>query len=127
MNGMSHNRPASVFRWRADDGRTLNAGLVALGFSGDPDQYCKETLYFCDFQGGSGPPAPSGSAHVMLIIHLCWILTIFLVTLFFLVIGEISYLFMFPQIYIKLDFFNFFTLIFGDNFFIINFSHLCSR
>ena len=27
-------------RWRADDGPTLNAGLVALWFLGDPDQYC---------------------------------------------------------------------------------------
>ena len=34
-------------------------------FSGVPDQYCKETLHFCDFSGGggSGPPAPSGSTH----------------------------------------------------------------
>ena len=41
-----------AFRCRADDDPTLNAGLVALcGFSGDPDQYCKETLYFSDFSG----------------------------------------------------------------------------
>ena len=26
--------------WRADDGTTLNAGLVACDFSGDQDQYC---------------------------------------------------------------------------------------
>ena len=37
-------------------------------FSGDPDQYYKETLYFVIFQGGliftsgSPPPTPSGSA-----------------------------------------------------------------
>ena len=37
------------FRWRADNGPTLNAGLVALGFSGDLDLYCLKTLYFCDF------------------------------------------------------------------------------
>ena len=43
-----------AFRWCADDGPTLNAGLVAW----DPDQYCKETLYFCDFKGGSGPCPP---------------------------------------------------------------------
>ena len=29
-----------AFRWRADDGPTLNAGLVAFSFPGDPDQYC---------------------------------------------------------------------------------------
>ena len=47
------------FRWRADDGPTLNPGLVASGFSGDPDQYCYETIYLCDFSGwggGYGPP-----------------------------------------------------------------------
>ena len=29
-----------ALRWRADDGPTLNAGLVAFRISGDPDQYC---------------------------------------------------------------------------------------
>ena len=43
-----------AFRWRADDGPTLNVGLVALWLSGDPDQYCEETLYFRDFSGGGG-------------------------------------------------------------------------
>ena len=55
-----------AFRWRADNDPTLNAGLVACDFSGEPDQYCKETLYFCYFLGGTGPPAPpppSGSTH----------------------------------------------------------------
>ena len=33
---------------------TLNARLKALWFSGDSDQYCKETLYFCDLGGGGG-------------------------------------------------------------------------
>ena len=34
-------------------------------FSGDPDQYCSETLYFCDFSGGGVrlPVPPSGPAH----------------------------------------------------------------
>ena len=43
----------------------LNADMVACGFSGNPDQYCYEILYFCAFSGGGGgPPAPlSGSAH----------------------------------------------------------------
>ena len=29
-----------AFPWRADDDPTLNAGLVALSFLGDQDQYC---------------------------------------------------------------------------------------
>ena len=37
---MGYHRPASQNSWRADDGPTLNAGLVALRFSGVPDQYC---------------------------------------------------------------------------------------
>ena len=28
-------------------------------FSGDPDQYCKETLYFYDFSGGPDPLSPA--------------------------------------------------------------------
>ena len=47
-----------AFCWRADDGPTLNAGLVATG---DPDKYCIETLYFfLIFQRGGGgwPPIP---------------------------------------------------------------------
>ena len=42
--------PTSMLTWQLCD------------FLWDPDQYCKETLYFCDFSGG---PAPSGSAHVV--------------------------------------------------------------
>ena len=41
-----------AFYWRADDAR-------------DSDQYCKETLHFCAFQGGGGVQTtypPSGSA-----------------------------------------------------------------
>ena len=34
-----------AFRWRADDGPTLNAGFVAFWFLGDSDHYCQETLY----------------------------------------------------------------------------------
>ena len=29
-----------AFCWHPDDGLALNSGLVALRFSGDPDQYC---------------------------------------------------------------------------------------
>ena len=50
--------PESYVRgWRADNGPTLNAGLVAKNcdFSGDLDQYFLETLFFCDFSGGPGP------------------------------------------------------------------------
>ena len=28
------------------------------GFTGDPDQYCLETLYFCDFSEGGGVQTP---------------------------------------------------------------------
>ena len=45
--------------YRADDGSSFNAGLVTLYFSKDPDKYCLETLYFCDYSGwGSGPLSP---------------------------------------------------------------------
>ena len=41
----------------------MSCGLAVLLFSGDQDQYCKETLYFVICQGGgSRPTAPSGSA-----------------------------------------------------------------
>ena len=39
------NAIVMAFRWRADNGPSLNAGLVALCFSEDPDQYCLETLF----------------------------------------------------------------------------------
>ena len=60
-----HHRPTSEkpFKLRfaccADDGQTLNAGMVALWFSGDPDQYYLGTIYFCDFSGvGVRTPCP---------------------------------------------------------------------
>ena len=34
------NQRNAIFHWRADDGPTLNAGLVVLRISGDPVQYC---------------------------------------------------------------------------------------
>ena len=57
--GPQRNAIFMAFCWRADAGQKLNAGLVAFfcDFSGNPDQYCKETLYFLIFQG-SGPPLP---------------------------------------------------------------------
>ena len=56
LNGPSSARQRNAnemaFRWRAGAGPTLNARLVALWFSGNPDQYCKQTLYFfVIFQG----------------------------------------------------------------------------
>ena len=56
----------NVFRLRADDGPTLNAGMVVLRISGDQVQMCYEILYLCDFSGGGGvqtPCPPSGSVH----------------------------------------------------------------
>ena len=41
-----------------DDGPPLNAGLKALPFSLGPDQYCLETLYFCDFRCPDSLPPP---------------------------------------------------------------------
>ena len=38
--GPPTKRHLMAIRWRADDGPTLNAGLVALWFPWDPDQYC---------------------------------------------------------------------------------------
>ena len=53
----------------ADGGPTLNAGLVALYFFMGSGPVLLRSLYFCDFSEGegSGPPTPSGSAHVSFI------------------------------------------------------------
>ena len=52
-----------AFRWRADDGPTLNAGLVASIFQGMACIACKPYI-FVIFQGGVRTPSPpSGSAH----------------------------------------------------------------
>ena len=66
----AHQRNAikMAFRWRADDGPKLNAGLVAAIFQGI--RTCIIRKPFVIFQGGGGgpnplsPPPPSGSAHV---------------------------------------------------------------
>ena len=57
-SALQRNAIEMAFRWRADDGPTLNAGLVALWFSGDPGQYYKEALYFVIFRGGGGGGGP---------------------------------------------------------------------
>ena len=58
-----------AFRWRADDGLTLNAGLVALWFLEIRTSIAKEPYSFVIFQGSGGPdplpPPPCGSAHEM--------------------------------------------------------------
>ena len=49
-----------AFRWRADDGPILNAGLVALRFSGDRTCIAIKPYICCHFRGGggTGPPVP---------------------------------------------------------------------
>ena len=46
-----------AFRWRADDGPTLKAGLVAAIFQGIRTCIARK-LYFCDFSGGGGVQTP---------------------------------------------------------------------
>ena len=58
-----------AFCWRANDGPTLNAGLVVLSFlRGSRPVLQRNTIFFKIFQGGGRPdplsPPPSGSAHV---------------------------------------------------------------
>ena len=56
---MGQHGPAieMTFKWRfaGVPMMTFNAGLVALSFVGDPEQYCLETLYFYDFSEGPDP------------------------------------------------------------------------
>ena len=53
-----------AFWWRADDGPTLNVGLVAATFQGIQTCIARKPYIFVIFQRGSGPPVhPSGSAH----------------------------------------------------------------
>ena len=71
-----------AFCWRVHDGPTLNAGLVASWFSGDPDQYYLETLYFCDLwtymhmRKTKAPLKTNADVHVQVfttgILHLKW-------------------------------------------------------
>ena len=54
-----------AFRWHADDGPTLNAGLVAAIFQGSGSVLLESPYIFVIFQGGPDPfVSPSGSAHV---------------------------------------------------------------
>ena len=45
-----------AFRWRADDGPLLNAGLVAVVFQGIRTSIAKEPYIFVIFQGGGPDP-----------------------------------------------------------------------
>ena len=61
--------------WRANNDPTLNACSAGLSFSGDPDQYCYETLYYVISQGAgevSGPPNPRDPrmARIFLNLHI---------------------------------------------------------
>ena len=64
LNAGHHQLTSNAFRWRANDGPTLNVGFVALRFfRGSGPVLLKNTLYFCDFSGGvpeplSPPPPP---------------------------------------------------------------------
>ena len=54
-----------AFRWRADDGPTLNAGLVIFENSwGSGPVLLRNSIFFVIFQGGCPDPlSPPGSAH----------------------------------------------------------------
>ena len=48
-----------AFRWRADDGQTLNAGLVLFVFiQVTRTSIAKKPYMFVIFQGGGGPDPP---------------------------------------------------------------------
>ena len=54
-----------AFRWRADDGSTLNAGLVAVWFfRASGPVLLRYPIFVVFFQRGLGPPVPlSGFVH----------------------------------------------------------------
>ena len=58
-----------AFHWQADDGPTLNAGLVALWFKGIRTSIAKEPYVFCNFPVG-GPPVPPLDPHMPCLFHL---------------------------------------------------------
>ena len=47
-----------AFRWRANDGQTLNAGLVALNFQGIRTSIAKKSYIFVIIRGGGGVSIP---------------------------------------------------------------------
>ena len=58
------SRPSSAFRWRADDGSKLDAGLVAAIFQGMRTCIARKPYILC-FSGGSGPPVPPLDPHMI--------------------------------------------------------------
>ena len=60
ISGPSSARHADPPAWRADMAQIecWLGSFVFIFFSGDSDQYCQETLYFCDFSGGTRTPIP---------------------------------------------------------------------
>ena len=60
----THSYPV-VFRWRADDGPTLNAGSATLCFfQGIWTRIAKKPYILWFFSEGSGPPVPPLDPHV---------------------------------------------------------------
>ena len=55
-----------AFRRRADDGPTLNAGLVALQFFRGSGRVLLGNPIVCDFQEGQDRLSPSESAHAVM-------------------------------------------------------------
>ena len=48
-----------VFRWRADDDPTLNAGSVVFeNFRGSGPVLLRNSMFFCDFSSVGGGPDP---------------------------------------------------------------------
>ena len=54
----TRNRNAMAFRWRADDGPTLNAGLVACDLRVSGPVLLRNPIFFCNFPGGGGGGNP---------------------------------------------------------------------
>ena len=54
-----------AFRWLADDGPTLNAGLVAAIFQGIRTCIARKPYIFVIFQKGSEPPVPPLDPHMV--------------------------------------------------------------
>ena len=49
-----------TFRWRADDGPTLNAGSLAAIFRGSGPALLENHIFFVIFQGGRGGEGEGG-------------------------------------------------------------------
>ena len=73
--GLPTKRHLMAFHWRADDGPTLNAGMVAAIFQGIQICIARKPINYVTFQEGSGPSVtPSGSAHVYVCIMYIWLI-----------------------------------------------------